>query len=83
MKTIAIKCLLILAGLLIISCTMLAMGYSYMLLRYVNSHLTTILTSILYTIPLILSFLLVILSTGTPIVGIILIIKGCAYRGKR
>lgn len=84
MKTIAIKCLLIVSGIIVISCTALAVGHAYRLFQYISSQITSPITSILYSIPTILSVILVITATlGIPMWGAFLINEGCTYRGKQ
>ena len=83
MKTIIIKILLITAGLLIISCTPITHGYSYLLLDHVISQVGSSFVSSLYTIPTILCLAIWVLGLfGVPALGIGAIIYGIYYRGK-
>ena len=75
MKKNAIKILLIIAGLLVTSCTTITQRYSFLLLNAVMGKVDNALSSCIYTIPAILCALVWVLSFfGVPAIGIGLII---------
>ena len=77
MKTIITKILLIIAGLLVISCTPITVFAAWALVGECRSLLTTPFTSILYAIPMFITILLAFFAGfGVLALGIGLIIYG-------
>ena len=80
MKTITIKILLIIAGLLALFCTPVSMFYSYLLFGSFYAQVDASIISHLYILPIAIICALGLF--GVPASGVVLIIYGACYRGK-